>query len=153
MEKKDKDILKKGLMETKPDFTSSLMNQINAEDIAMKNVLSEHASLNPSADFTANLMSKLEGKVPAKVYTPVISKRAWAAIAAVFVGIIVLSVSVSQQSPTETVIDLNIDDMSKKLTSFFSNMSMIMYLGFGVLTFAIGLLVEQRLKHSNQAEA
>jgi hypothetical protein len=150
MEKKDKDILKKGLMETKSDFTSSLMNQINAEDIAMKNVLSEHGSLSPSADFTSNLMSQLEGKVPAKVYTPVISKRAWAAIAAVFIGVVILTLSVAQQNPGEAGVDLNIDNLSKGMTSPFKNLSTILYVGFGVLALAIGLVVEQRLSSKTE---
>ena len=60
MEKKNKDILKDGLMETKKDFASNLMDRIDAEEKALSYVLSKSSAMETSPDFTTNLISKLE---------------------------------------------------------------------------------------------
>ncbi|MDG1331881.1 MAG: hypothetical protein P8P74_06105 [Crocinitomicaceae bacterium] len=146
MEKKKKGILKSGLMETKMDFTSNLMDRIDAEEKALSNVLSKSNAMETSDDFTAQLMLKLEGKVPAKPYKSIISKRAWTGIAAVFVGIIVLSLLTIGQEGGSLKYDLEIEEATNTFVSFFQNSPGFTYSSLGLLVLTFGLWVEQRSK-------
>ena len=145
MENKGKNILKKGMMETKSDFTSSLMDQINLEEKALSNVLSEHGSMHTSNDFAASIMSQLEGKIPSKIYTPVISKQVWIGIAAVLVGIVVLTISLVNIGPSHTNFDFNPEAITTAFSSFFKNSPTVVYVGLGVLFLSVSLLLEQRI--------
>jgi hypothetical protein len=145
MEKKNNDILKQGMMETKSDFTSSIMDQINAEEEALAAVLSEQGGMKPSLNFTTNLMTQLEGKVPAKVYTPIISKRSWIFIAAAFIAIIAIALSTAQPESSDASKYLNSLNLSGKISSVFKGTYGLLYIGFGVLALSIGLRIEQRL--------
>lgn len=149
MEKKKKDILKSGLMETKMDFTSNLMGRIDAEEKALSNVLSQNSSMETSSDFTAQLMSKLEGKVPSKPYGSVISKQAWVGIAAVFVGIIVLALMTIGQEGGTLKYDIQIEEVTNSFVSFFQNSPIFTYTSLGLLILTIGLLFEQRVRKTN----
>jgi hypothetical protein len=144
MEKKNNDILKKGLMETKMDFTSNLMDKINAEEKALSTVLSKSGSLETSKDFTIDLMSKLEGRVPVKPYESVISKRAWIGIAAVFIGVIVLTLLANDQVESSIKYDLGLDKITNSLVQFFKFSPVLTYICFGSLLFTLGLIYEQR---------
>lgn len=145
MEENKKEILKKGLMKTDTDFTSNLMNKINSEETALSNVLSKHGSVSTSPDFTAQLMGQLEGKSPAVPYTPVISKRTWIGIAAMFIGLICLTLF----SGTDGSIDLRIEDgfqnIKNGVGSFFSNGSTFYYVMLGILMLSVGLFIEQKV--------
>lgn len=149
MEKKNNDILKQGMMETKSDFTSSIMDQINAEEEALATVLSEQGGMKPSLNFTANLMTQLEGKVPAKVYTPIISKRSWVFIVAVFLAITVVALLTAQPESSEASKYLNSLNISGKVSSVFKGSYGLLYIGLGVLALSIGLRIEQRLGKKN----
>ena len=144
MEKKNNDILKKGLMETKMDFTSNLMDKINAEEKALSTVLSKSGSLETSKDFTIDLMSKLEGRVPVKPYESVISKRAWIGIAAVFIGVVVLTLLANDQVESSIKYDLGLDKITNSLVQFFKFSPVLTYICFGSLLFTLGLIYEQR---------
>lgn len=150
MEKKDKNILKKGLMETKSDFTSNLMDQINAEEKALSNVLSTDGKLETSPDFTALLMAQLEGESPAMVYKPVISKRVWYGLATVFVGVVGLAIFFGSAGPNKAHFDLNLSSVSSQFESLFQIGSTVTYAIFGVLVFSIGLVVEQRISRKKR---
>ena len=144
MEKKNKDILKKGLMETNSDFTSELMNRINAEEKALSSVLSKHGSVETSEDFTVHLMSKLEGKVPSKPYRSVISKPVWMGITAIFVAIVVLALSTIDQEASTIKYDLQVERIADGVATFFKKSSFLTYTCFGVLVFTLKLLYDQR---------
>ena len=144
MEKKDKNILKKGLLETSPNFTSNLMDQINAEEKALSTVLSTSGKLETSSDFTAQLMAQLEGTSPAMVYSPVISKRIWYVLATLFVAVIGLAVFFGNGG-AKGRINLNLSNITDRFESFFQMNSSMLYLVFAVLVFSIGLVVEQRI--------
>ncbi|MFK7784499.1 MAG: hypothetical protein AB8B56_05280 [Crocinitomicaceae bacterium] len=146
MEKKKTNILKDGLMETKMDFASNLMDRIDAEEKAMSNVLSNNSAMETSEDFTAKLMSKLEGKVPAKPYTSVISKQAWIGIAAVFVGIIILSLLTIGQEGSSIRYSHEIEQATNTFVSFFQNSPIFTYSSIGLLLITVGLLFDQRLR-------
>jgi len=146
MEKQKKDILKSGLMETNMDFTSNLMSRIDAEEKALSTVLAKGRSMETSEDFTAELMSKLEGKVPAKPYKSVISKQGWIGIAAVFLGVIILSLLTIGQEGRSLKYNLNIEEATNTFVSFFQNSPVFTYTSLGLLILTIGLLFEQRFK-------
>jgi len=147
MEKKDKDILKKGLEETSFDFTSKVMNQLNAEETALSNVLSKHGALETSPDFTLQLMSQLEGKSAKVEYTPVISKTMWMGIAAMVIGMVVLIFAFGTESNSEYAVGENLKNLSTSVGSFFTQGSTFMYILFAALIFSIALVVEQRVSH------
>lgn len=144
MEEKNKDLLKQGMMETKPNFTSSIMDQINAEEEALSTVLSEQGVMKPSLNFTANLMAQLEGKVPAKTYAPIISKRTWIFIAAACIALTIFVFSTAQQGSSQVSEYLNTMDLSSKVSSVFKESYGLLYIAFGVLVLSIGLTIEQR---------
>ena len=148
MEKKDKNILKKGIMETKSDFTSNLMDQINAEEKALSNVLTSNAKLETSPDFTSLLMAQLEGKSPAVVYKPVISKKTWFVLASLFLGVVGLAIFFGNANAKDARFHIDLSEIADQFESLFQASSGVVYLVFGVLILSIGLLVEQRLSKS-----
>ncbi|MDX2359568.1 MAG: hypothetical protein QNK23_02100 [Crocinitomicaceae bacterium] len=141
MEEK-KHILKKGGLEAGAGFTSKLMEQINAEETALSNVLSKHGAEQPSVDFTAQLMSQLEGKTPKVPYTPVISKRTWIGIAAAFIGVFILTMfsggEASGRLNPETL-----QTVKDTVSGFFSNGSLFTYLILGALLLSLALFLDQ----------
>ena len=149
MEENKKEILKKGLIKTDPDFTSNLMNKINAEEAVLSNVLSRHGSVSTSTDFTAQLMSKLEGKTSRAPYTPVISKKVWFGIAAVFIGLISITLFSGTEGSRELGIEAGFQSIKNGVDSFLSNGSIFRYIMLGVLLLSVGFVIEQRV---NKAE-
>jgi hypothetical protein len=144
MEKNTRNILKKGLLKTESDFTSKIMDELNAEEKALSSVLLKHGELKTSVDFTAQLMQELEGKVPKKPYTPVISMRGWIGIAAVFTGVIVLLFSSGTNSSSEFVPNDKIEAVAAGISDFFKERSWFIYLLLGALLLSIALVLEQR---------
>ena len=144
MEKKNKDILKQGMMETRSDFTLSIMDKINTEEAALADVLNKQEVLKPSLNFTVELMTQLEGKVPTKTYTLIISKRTWVFIAATFIAMTVVVLSKAQPGSSQAIDYLNSLDLSGKISSVFKGSYGVLYIGLGVLALSIGLTVEQR---------
>ena len=144
MDKKNKDILKKGLHETKMDFTSSVMGKIHAEEKALSSLISREGAMETSDSFTMELMSKLEGKVPAKSYTPVISKSAWIGIAAIFTGVILMAFLASGSGTGSLKYDLRVERLANGISSIFQYSQAITYSCFGVLILTLALLYEQR---------
>lgn len=146
MEEK-KNNLKKGIMEPGADFTRQLMQQVDAEEKALSRVLSRHGVEEPSVDFTAQLMKELEGSHPKAPYTPVISWKAWAGIAAAFIGVICLVLFGSDSGQTSQFsTQERLTDAADKVQSFFEGNMMIVYVVLGILLFSVGLLVEQRIQ-------
>jgi formate-dependent nitrite reductase membrane component NrfD len=147
MEKKDKDILKKGLEETSFDFTAKVMNQLDAEETALSTILSKHGAMETSQDFTLQLMSQLEGKSAKVEYTPVISKAAWIGIAAMVIGMVVLIFAFGADGSSKYAVGDNLKQLSTSVGSFFTQGSTFMYLLLAALVFSIALIVEQRVSH------
>lgn len=146
MEEQKNKLLKKGILETEADFTSNVMNSINSEETRMSNLLSKYGMVEPSADFTTQLMRQLEGKSPAVPYTPVISKKAWIGIAAVFVGVIILTLFSGTNNPKGTLFDDELNQLTTMLDALFSDGSAFPYLMLGGLILSIGLVIEQKMK-------
>ena len=144
MGKKNKDILKKGLMETKTDFTSNLMDKIITEEKVLSNVLSKNGSLETSKDFTLELMSKLEDKRSSKVYRPVISKSAWIGIAAIFTGVIVLAFLTSGMEASSFKYHLQLEKVTGGIASLYKYSYVFTYTSFGIFMLTLALLFEQR---------
>lgn len=144
MSKREKDILKKGMEKTSIDFTSDVMKTINKEEQALATVLMEHSTLKPSDSFTSLLMHKLEGKVPAKPYEPVISRFAWITICASVIGFIVLAISMGSVE-SDYSISNNLKEVSESMSNFFSNSSYLTYTIGGILALSIGLLIDQKV--------
>lgn len=142
--KKDKDLLKKGLEKPENDFTSKVMQQINAEDVALRQVLARHGKLETSDDFTTQLMAQLEGKKQSIPYQPVISKYVWGVLAAVFAGIILLTLSLNQPGVSKVTIGDDIQQLTTSFVSIFTDRGMFMYSIIGILLLSIALLIEQR---------
>jgi hypothetical protein len=149
MKKKDKNILKKGLIQTNDDFTSNLMSKINAEEKALNSVLSQYGTLEAPVDFSAQVMQKLEGKVASAAYTPVISKRVWTGIAVAATVIVLLALIFDQNTTGNSGLNENVEKTLNGFQSFFTNGSIFLYLLMCTLLFSIGLVIEQRL-NSNQ---
>ncbi|HHC78856.1 MAG TPA: hypothetical protein ENK46_03170 [Flavobacteriia bacterium] len=55
-------------------------------DSLLKNVFTESELNNPSADFTSAVISKITGENELTAYRPLISKRAWALVVTVLIG-------------------------------------------------------------------
>lgn len=145
MEENKDNILKKGLLKTDDSFTSNLMDKINAEESALSIVLSRHGQVGVSDEFTAQLMSKLEGKEASISYKPVISKKAWFGIAAVFIGLITLTVFSGSEESYNIDIENNLQSIKTSITSLTSSGATLYYLMFGTLLLSFGLIIEQKL--------
>ncbi|MFT5777912.1 MAG: hypothetical protein ACI837_000860 [Crocinitomicaceae bacterium] len=153
MEKKNTNILKKGLLKTESDFTSKLMDQLDAEDKALASLLTKQGALETSPDFTAQLMTELEGKRPKVPYTPVITLRGWIAAAAVFAGIIILTLFIGTTGPSEFVENDKIEAFKSGIGEFFKERSLFIYLLLGALLLSVGLFLEQRSNRTNETQA
>jgi hypothetical protein len=145
MKENKKEILKKGLMKTDTDFTSKLMNKINAEEEALSNVLTRHGSVSTSPDFTAQLMSQLEGKSTAIPYEPAISKKAWIGIAAMSIGLVFFTLISGTENSRELGIEEGFGRVMNDVGTFFSGGSIFNYVMLGSLLLSIGLVVEQKV--------
>lgn len=74
-----------------PDFTAQVMKEISTEtgleipiNVALQTLLKQHGTVALSADFTAQMMDKIEALPLKKTDQPIISKKAGYAIAASF---------------------------------------------------------------------
>lgn len=84
------------------NFTSRVMQTIEAEaqhEAALKTLLQQQPAEGPSFSFTANVMAQITAKPQPIVYKPIITKKAWYAIAAIaMVFLLLIGVSNSPQS-------------------------------------------------------
>lgn len=83
-------------------FTDSIMQIIEADaarEAALRSVLKQHPAEGPSFDFTANVMRGLNTQRKPLVIQPVISKRAWYAISAVFALLLAVAFWAGKSSP------------------------------------------------------
>lgn len=136
---------KKGILQPNEDFTSQVMQKIEAEEEALAHLLSKHGKMTPSTDFTAELMQKLEGKVPVVPYTPVISKRMWIGIAAVGIGIIFWTLFTGSESYPDKGFEYPLQNFNDSIHSMVTEGSVFSYFAMGILILSIGLVIEQRV--------
>jgi len=124
--KQDKSIdkyIKEGLKveKTSLGFSNNVMQQIHTLNIekekALTSLMQKYILQEPSLNFTANTLSKINSDLKSATYQPVISKKAWFTIASILISvsiyIIVYMDSVSLQS------DLLLKNI-QKLESLFS---------------------------------
>ncbi|MES2809777.1 MAG: hypothetical protein V4619_14195 [Bacteroidota bacterium] len=98
-DKKDKfkDLLKHAA-DDRPaaNLTAAVMKTIEADlqrEIVLKTLLQKEEATGPSFSFTANVMAGIQASKPQFVYKPIIAKKVWYGIAAlfmIFVALIVL---------------------------------------------------------------
>jgi len=98
---------KAGMESPGDDFTSKLMQQIDAEERALHSLLQKHGKLETSPDFALQLIAQLEGKsVRAKqTYRPVLSSRAWIGIAACFAFIVAFLFTQGAENGSSSIAD------------------------------------------------
>lgn len=79
------------------NFTNVVMQTIEADlqrETALKALLQKDEAVGPSFSFTANVMAGIKTTKPKFVYQPIISKKAWYAIAAlllIFIAVVCLT--------------------------------------------------------------
>ena len=136
-------ILKKGIEKPSLDFSKNLMNQIEAEEMTLSRAIREHGSLNTSDNFVTDIMGQLEGLSPKRPYQPVISKRIWLGIAAVFTTIFLITALTPHSG--QTVLPINLDQFDLNLAEKFESNRIFIYSICGVLILSVALLAEQKL--------
>lgn len=75
-------------------FTASIMQAIEADvqrEAALKAILQKEEAVGPSFSFTANVMAGIKASQPKYVYKPIISRKAWYGIAAIFTVLVALA--------------------------------------------------------------
>ena len=77
----------------------TMEEQFKKQDDILKKLLKESPLESPSVDFSKKVMQQIERKHEVKVYSPLISKTAWTAIAAMFL----LSLVWIYYNPSSTV--------------------------------------------------
>lgn len=142
-------ILKKGIEKPSLDFSKNLMSQIDKEEMSLSRVLQKHGELNPSISFTADLMGQLEGLSPKRPYQPVISKKIWYGIAAVFLTTFVI-MGLTPHSKS-SYLPFNLGEIDFSVPKSLGSNSLFVYIICAVLIFSIALLTEQKImrKKSN----
>lgn len=145
MEENFKKIVEKSMIQTDSDFTSKVMETIHSEEKVLSNLLTTKANLATSVDFTAQLMTQLEGKSPATPYSPVISKIGWIGIAATFVGIICVTLFLGTNDIYDAPFASNFDQLKRSIDSITTIGIEFQYLMIGILVLSIGLVIEQNL--------
>jgi hypothetical protein len=80
------------------NFTELVMNIIEADaarETALKSVLKQHPAEGPSFDFTASVMRQVSAQRKPLVIQPIITKKAWYAIASVFMLFVLIAFAMS----------------------------------------------------------
>lgn len=92
------------------DFTNAIMGIVEAEaksEIALKALLQKEEAVGPNFSFTANVMAGIsESKRHAIIIRPIITKKAWAAIAVV--GVVFLVLLFLSNKPSNNPTDSNL---------------------------------------------
>lgn len=101
-----------GMESPSGDFTSRLMKELEAEELALSRVLRQDALLEPSSSFVAAVAGQVEKTTLRRPYQPVIPRYAWYILAACFAGMVAF---LSNMPSTETS---SATDVSKRITSF-----------------------------------
>lgn len=147
MKENDKDKIKKGLEQPSSDFSKNIMQKIDAEEVAMKSVLSRHSLDSPSTSFTDSIMSRIEvGKITP--YKPVISKYAWYGMAAMFIGVIAFifaNTTITGQSKLST----RLGSVAESLSTLFTKIPYLSYSVMAVLGISLLLLLDQKLRRQS----
>lgn len=89
------------------NFTESVMNIIEADTLretALQSLLKQHPAEGPSFDFTASVMRQVSAQRKPLVIQPIITKKAWFAIASVFVLFVLIAFVTSSKPATANVV-------------------------------------------------
>ena len=148
--KNQHNILKKGIEKPSLDFNKKLMQEIEAEEKSLNQVIQKHGNMTTSPDFTQSLMGKLEGLTPKQPYEPVISKRIWVGIAAAFITVLTLVFTTSGLGPSGLELPISVQQIDFSFVHEFESNSILIYTICGVLLLSVALLTEQRLTQKKE---
>jgi hypothetical protein len=130
-------------------FTASVMQFIEADvktEAALKSLLQREAAVGPAFNFTANIMAQIAVNNQAAVYKPIITKKAWYAIAAVMVTFFMLIALSNQSTKSNTHQNWIVDAI--KYTNAIPPIYLMAFVIAVVLLFADYLIT--RLKNKSQ---
>lgn len=102
------------------DFTSRLMQEIQAEDRALEQILRQHGRMETSPSFVASLEAQLEGQLVKKQYQPLFSTRSWILVACIALALLAISF-LSGSSVTIGTSDVEWGRLSQPLNGFFQH--------------------------------
>jgi len=128
-----------------PDFTGRVMQEIRTEQEAvispaLKALLQGNAVEKPASDFTTVVMAQVEEMNQQLDEEPIISKRAWYAIAAFVVAVMVaIGFTSGSASPPPNSVTLSVGRIGNSLTTIFAQVKAIPSL-FVITFIAISLL-------------
>ena len=130
-----------------------MVDKTTQQDEQIREAFSDIGKMTPKEDFTMNVMSKIEKElIPVHIqYTPIFSKRGWAFIAALVLG---LSLSIFYFSPESSGIfsslsfQIDLSSLSSIINMLFTQiaellfsseilLSLIAMAGLGLINFAI----------------
>lgn len=136
---------KAGMESPGDDFTSKLMQQIDAEERALHSLLQAHGRLETSPDFALQLMAQLEGKrVKAKpAYRPVLSPLAWIGIAACF-ALVVAFLFTQSAEPSSSPMGGGYLDYLDSASKAFSGYKFLIYIAPICSLLVVALIFEIR---------
>jgi hypothetical protein len=142
MDRKDREIFKKGIEKPSDDFTKNVLNQIDKEEEALAKVLSSHSMETPSDAFTSSIMQAISNK---KVVEdkPIIGKSVWIGLAAVFIGLIVLVLGAADANGSG-ITGNQLENMFESLKGGAVS-SIITYAALSAFGLSILLLIDQKL--------
>ncbi len=141
MKKKKK--FNQGLEKPSIEFTNNVMHQVNAEEEALKSLLSKNGLEGPSLAFASNIMKAVEA-APKETYTPVISKKVWIFIGLIITAFFTLSFWGLPQSTDETY-GLEAIQAFKSLIEQFALFSSFRYAIISIFGISILLMADQLL--------
>jgi len=144
MKKDDKNNVKKGLEKPSPDFTKNIMQKIDAEEVAIGNVLSKHSLESPSTSFTDSIMANIEVR-QLTPYKPVISKYVWYGLAATFIGLIIFTFA-NTTVTNQTKLGSRLDNITETFQSVFTGVPYLSYSAMAILGISVLLLLDQKFK-------
>lgn len=136
---------KAGMERPADDFTSKLMQQIDAEERALHSLLQAHGKLETSPDFALQFMAQLEGKhVKAKANPrPVLSLRTWIGIAASF-ALIAVFLLMQGGGNGSSLMDKNYLSFLDGASNMLSENKFLIYLAPICSLFVLALIFETR---------
>jgi hypothetical protein len=146
MKQKDKNIDIQGLEKPSSSFTSNVMKGIDAEELALSNIILRHGMVSPSPEFTAQLMPQL---IPAALteYKPVISKSFWVGLAAILVTLIMWTLTSGTENSNALLVGEGLSHMSESFVHLLTTSTLIKYVLISVLGVSMLLVIEQRFSY------
>jgi len=133
-----------GLERPSVEFTNKVMQQVNAEEQALKYLLSRNGMEGPSFAFNASVMKSVKA-ASAKSYTPVISKKVWIFIGLIITTFLALSFWGSPQYPNDTY-GFEAIQAFKSFIDSFSFFTGFKYAIMSVFGISILLMADQLMK-------